>query len=1098
MKITPSIILLLILTMNVAFAKLPDSPYPERISYSGTLFDKQNKKMDGIYPVKIRLLQSDAKTELMKQSYAKVVFNKGHFNLIVGDNKVVLNEYSRHNSHLFLEISVSNQLYGPLISIQPSGHSTRTRLAIAGADTGEGKLHSKGYDFRSSETAIQEIALKPVLEAIPVEYVGKRRTNPYTVPIRGPKISQPVSSLPTIPNVSAPFVDLEINRPRHEALFDHNGRRFGTEISNDVDDALVVQSTQLGSVGVTPAANINFEGVTNVNGVLPPDIEGTVGSGHYIQMVNLAFAIYDKTGSIVAGPSNTNTLWTGFGGACESDNSGDAIALYDQQADRYVLTQFAVGSAQSVCFAVSTSSDPLGTYFLYELPAQRFPDYYKLGVWPDPQNNAYYMGTNSGNAGAYDVYAIDRQSLIDGVVPRDAQFFQSFPNLLMPADQDGSLPAPIGSPGLFYTIIGGGENYFGSPPPANDSIDVYEFNVDWDNPAASTFIMVNSFSPPEITDFIWTVCGFFENSCLPQPGTAVNLDSGSWWPMQRFQYRNFGSYEMLLGTWTVDALALGDQAAPRWFELRKPTGGNWSVFQEGTHAPDTAHRWEPSISMNGQGDIAMVYNILDATNNIRPGIRFAGRQASDPAGTMRDEATLIAGTGVQTSASNRWGDYASMDVDPVDDCRFWFTSEYIQNTGGANWQTRIGSFNFPGCVSVVTTSSSQSLCTDDNSTNFDLSLAGDFNATTNLSVSGCPAGATCGFSTNPVINPSTTSQLQVSGFSTGVTAGDYQMTITATDSITPSFTFDAVVALRLVDGMPGMTSLTLPSDTASFISTVSRQFSWNSMVNTSNYKFELATDIDFNNIIETASVTGTGYNSSIALSAETVYYWRVTTGNLCGDGVVSSVFSFSSAPLPGNCLTGDIATSVINHDFEAGVQGWVSASLDGANNWTLSTANGGTGIQHWHITDIATQSDTTLTSPSITLPANTRPLTMHFNNYQNMESNGTGSCWDGGVLEISTDGGANFIQIQNQDLLTDPYNGPFQNNSSLFGENGWCGDPQAYLESIVNIDAYAGQTVQFRFRMATDGAVGDEGWDIDDVRVQACRIDPIFKDGFES
>ncbi len=1091
---------LLILALGASHANDPSSPYPEHFSYKGMLVNENGQAIDGMFPVSIRLM-ADANRELAKQQFANVRFEAGRFELLIGKSSTMnFQSLASQHSQMLLEISVDGQLYGPLIGIQPAGHSMKTRLALSGADTGEGKLHSKGFALRSQTTATQAVTLKPALTANAIELMRGRRTNPYTVEMRGPYISEPLSSLPVI-RENLPFVEKEVNPPRHEVLFDANGRRFGTENPADVDDALAGLSTQVPDGDPTPAPALNFEGLGNVNGVLPPDIEGTVGPNHFIQAINLSFAVFDKSGTLLAGPSNTNTLWTGFGGPCQNTNNGDPIFLYDQQADRYVLTQFAVSGAQSVCFAVSTTSDPLGTYFLYELPAQRFPDYYKLGVWPVPDNNAYFMTTNSGTPGAYDVYAIDRESLLAGVTPRPAQFFQSFPNLLMPADSDGALPPPQGSPGLLYTIIAGGEDYFSTPPPANDSIDLFEYDVDWGNAANSTFTMVNSFAPPEITDFIWTVCGFFQSNCLPQPGTGVGLDSGSWWPMQRFQYRNFGSHETLLGTWTIDVLAAGDQAAPRWFELRRDStrGSGWSVFQEGTQAPDAANRWEPSISMNGQGDIGMVYSILDAGGNVFPGIRYAGRRESDPAGTMRTEASLIEGSGVQTSSSNRWGDYASMDVDPADDCTFWFTSEYIQNSGNANWQTRVGTFNFPDCVSVVTSNTSQAVCSADDAVSYDLTLAGNFNGSTNLTVNNCPAGAVCGFSVNPVINPATDSQLQLTDLSTGVASGDYLISLTATDSVNASLTFDANVALTVVDGLPNGTTLTAPADAAVLVSTQSREFSWAAMANTSSYRFELATDAGFTNIIETATVGGTGYTSALALDAETTYYWRVTTANLCGDGATSQVFSFTTAPLPGDCLAGSFPTEINNYTFEVDAEGWTSTSLSGSNSWNLSTANPDTGAQHWHIDDIATASDTVLVSPPIALPSGQSPLTLQFNNYQNMESNGPSACWDGGVLEVSTDGGNNFITIQTDKMLTDPYDGPFQSNSVIFGEDGWCGDPQPYLNSIVDIDDYAGQTVQFRFRMTTDGAVSDEGWDIDDVMIQSCELDvgTIFVDGFE-
>jgi hypothetical protein len=709
------------------------------------------------------------------------------------------------------------------------------------------------------------------------------------------------------------------------------------------------------------------------------------------------------------------------------------------------------------------------------------------------------MGTNSGEPNAYDVYAIDRESLLNGDVPRKAQFFQNFPNLLLPADQDGSLPSPDGSPGLFYSFIDGGEEYFGDPAPLNDSIDLYAFNVNWGLPSQSSFELLNSFIPPEIADFNWTVCGLFARSCLEQPGTLIKIDSGSWWPMQRFQYRNFGTHEMLLGSWTVNALAEGDHAAPRWFELRKNQGSLWQVYQQGTYAPDSSHRWMPSVAMNGMGDIGMVYNILDATNNIMPGIRFTSRKSTDNLGLMRTESVLQEATGVQTSTF-RWGDYSSMNIDPVDECRFWFSAEYIQTTDDASWQTRIGSFNFPGCVSVVPSIASQELCVVDDSINFDLNLTGDFNATTNLTVNDCPTGAACGFSVNPVVSPIETSQLQVSGLSFGTPAGDYQMIITATDSIIPNLTYDAIVALKLVEGLPGAANLSEPIDTDSFIPTQSRQFSWTNVNNTSSYLFELATDSAFTNVVESTTVNQIGYVSNSILDAEITYYWRVTTANLCGIGVASDVFSFTTSPLPGECLSGDIATTNNNYDFEDGMQGWSSTSLIGANNWVLSTANANNGIQHLHITDIPVESDTTLTSPIITLPSGQAPLSLHFNNYQDMEANGENSCWDGGIVEVSIDAGMTFVQILIDKLLTDPYDGPFQSNSVLAAQSAWCGNPQEYLESIINIDNYAGQSVQFRFRMATDSAQGFEGWDIDDVRIQSCvpGLGIIFKNGFEN
>jgi hypothetical protein len=1081
-------------TTKESFSKKSTSSL-KSFSYQGRVVNAENKGLNGVFSIEAKLLDSSTTAQLSRQFFDKISFNDGLFELNIDIENSLSNLKS---TKVLLDIQIDGKQYQPQIGLFPITH----RLQVFSNNFSAANIKT---DFTVADQSllqdlisVQAVTLRPISNSLERNSSKNKKIHPYTLDMYGPVISVAVSLLDEVENVTMPFV-VNNKKKNTNKSFDENNRRFGTGTLKINDELASLSKLNSGTTGLTPMASINFEGLSSVSGSFPPDVAGVVGKNHYIQMVNHVFAIYDKNENMLAGPINTKDLWQGFGGFCESNNDGDAIALYDQQADRYVLSQFVTRGAQSVCFAVSTSPDPLGSYYLYELPTQRLPDYYKLGVWADKHNNAYFMGTNSGLPNAYDVYAIDRESLLNGSVPRKAQFFQNFSNLLLPADQDGNLSSPIGSPGLFYSFVDGGEEYFGDPAPLNDSIDLYAFSVNWGLPSQSTIELVQSFAPPDIADFNWTVCGLFARSCLEQPNTITKIDSGSWWPMQRFQYRNFGTYEMLLGSWTVDALADGDHAAPRWFELRKIEGGQWQIYQQGTYAPDSSHRWMSSIAMNGMGDIGMVYNILDATNNIMPGIRYTSRKSTDTLGLMRTESVLQEATGVQTSTF-RWGDYSSMNIDPVDECRFWFSAEYIQTTDDASWQTRIGSFNFPGCVSVVPKNANQELCVADDSIDFDFRLTGDFDATTNLMFSHCPTGASCSFSVDPVINPNDSSQLQVSGLSSGTPAGDYQITITATDSIIPDLTYDAVVALSLVDGLPGASSLSEPEDTDSFISTFSRQFSWTEVSNTSSYLFELATDNAFTNIVESTNVNETGYISQVNLSPETLYYWRVTTANLCGAGVVSDVFSFTTAPLPGKCLAGDIKTTVSNYDFEDGVQGWSSASLIGANSWNLSTTNGSTGVQHWHIDDIASETDTTLTSPKIDLPLVQKLLTLHFNNYQNMESNGENSCWDGGIVEISTDGGINFEQILNDNLLTDSYDGPFQSNSLLAGQNGWCGNPQAYLESIINLNAYAGQSVQLRFRLVTDSNTGDEGWDIDDVSIQSCVGGQglIFNNGFEN
>jgi cell division septation protein DedD len=172
--------------------------------------------------------------------------------------------------------------------------------------------------------------------------------------------------------------------------------------------------------------------------------------------------------------------------------------------------------------------------------------------------------------------------------------------------------------------------------------------------------------------------------------------------MYRLQYRNFGSYQTLVVNHTVDVNNT-DRAGVRWYELRS-SGGDWSIYQQGTYSPDNSNRWMGSIAMNGNGDIGLGYSLSSST--IYPSIRYTGRLAGDPLGQMtRAESTLIAGAGSQTSTKYRWGDYSMMAVDPLDDCTFWYTQEYYQTTSGAGWQTRIGAFQLAECSPIATPTS---------------------------------------------------------------------------------------------------------------------------------------------------------------------------------------------------------------------------------------------------------------------------------------------------------------------------------------------------------------------------------------------------------
>ena len=453
-----------------------------------------------------------------------------------------------------------------------------------------------------------------------------------------------------------------------------------------------------------PSPLVNFEAIHNTYSVQPPDTQGDVGPNHYVQWVNLGFQIWDKAGNSLYGPANGNTLWSGFGGACETTNDGDPITLYDPLADRWLMSQFALPNYPNgpfyQCIAISTTADPTGTWYryAYQMPVDKMNDYPKFGVWPD----AYYMTVNqfAGGTGAWGgagVAAFERQQMLLGNPAARLIYFDTGTVTLnyggvLPADLDGppnGLVPPANTPGLF--LEWDDSTWLGDPA---DTLRVWEFHVDWATPANSTFGANANFDPNYMitTDNVDPdMCGG-SRDCIPQPGTSQHLDAIADRLMYRLQYRNFGGYQTLVSNHTVD---LGtDHAGVHWFELRN-TGSGWGMFQQGVYGPDADHRWMASAALDHAGNLAVGYSVSSSTTY--PSVRYAGRLVGDPAGTLaQGEAILATGTGSQTSFSNRWGDYSMMGVDPTDDCTFWYTQEYYQ-TNSSDWRTRVGSFKFPSC-----------------------------------------------------------------------------------------------------------------------------------------------------------------------------------------------------------------------------------------------------------------------------------------------------------------------------------------------------------------------------------------------------------------
>jgi hypothetical protein len=548
-----------------------------------------------------------------------------------------------------------------------------------------------------------------------------------------------------VPVVSAPLGDLPTTAQiitSQTELGDTERRLVGRQTQNLLLPDPVAQTTA--AVAAMPPVGVSFEGMNISQGCgncLPPDTDGAVGPNHYVQMVNTDLAVYNKTtGALISGPTPIKNLWSS--GECAVNNDGDPIVVYDQLADRWLISQFIASAAPNYaeCIAISTGPDPTGTYYAYEFDQSTtvFHDYPKIGVWPD----AYYMTSNefpSGqetNSGA-GAFAFERAKMLAGQAARFIWFDESsiaigvayVPGGQNPTNLDGKVPPPAGAPNYIVEV----DALPSTPDPTNTSavLAMWKFHVDWNNPANSTLgtgsgtpVAVGGglytaagghpdFQVP-IANFVPAQCVYGEGpNCVPEkvvPGVhTATLDTLGDRTMFRVTYRNFGDHESMVVHHTVvtaaDTPSGASRTGLRWYEVRN-LSTTPTIYQQSTFAPldptNPLWRWMGSAAMDHMGDIAIGYSASGP--NYFPSIHYAGRLATDPLNDLtQGEAVMFAGLGIQGFPLNRWGDYSDLTVDPNDDCTFWYTQEYLPANGvgdllPVNWHTRIGSFKFPQCV----------------------------------------------------------------------------------------------------------------------------------------------------------------------------------------------------------------------------------------------------------------------------------------------------------------------------------------------------------------------------------------------------------------
>jgi hypothetical protein len=489
------------------------------------------------------------------------------------------------------------------------------------------------------------------------------------------------------------------------------------------------------------------QGTTNFRN--PSDNSLAVGPDYILQIVNSRIAIYskkskkyDKSGTVLYGAVTTKSVWTGFGGACEARNSGDAVVRYDQLAGRWLIVmpvfsrigpgefpdktgpasvnpvppgQLAkTGEASSpgvaaalppnppqpppppersqrppekkegvwaMCYAVSTGPDPLGTYYRYAFERTLFPDYPRPAIWID----GYYTPTSTGDDVIQKHTCIaDRTKMLAGLPATEQCIVIDGANFLNNADIDGRKLPPGQAPNIM--MAAGGTQL--KKIFDDDGIYFWKVHVDWNNPANTK---AEGPSKINVAPYHY-LCDGQLSSCVPQPGTERRLDVQGDKIMQRLVYRKVGGHESIVAAHSVTTQGGG---GVRWYEFRLDKKGDPAVYQQGTYAPDGFYRWMPSIAIDKKGGIGIGYSFGGSPNFA--GQRFAARQAGDPKGQLTlHETELARGEASQTNTL-RWEDYTTTAVDPSDDCTFWYVGDYLKEDDTNTYRTRIGSFRLPNC-----------------------------------------------------------------------------------------------------------------------------------------------------------------------------------------------------------------------------------------------------------------------------------------------------------------------------------------------------------------------------------------------------------------
>jgi hypothetical protein len=851
------------------------------------------------------------------------------------------------------------------------------------------------------------------------------------------------------------------------------GSRVPIEYEPGIDPLLEAQhntpTTRITNF-TSPSRNFPGQGYSGVN---PPDTVGEVGPNHYIQMINdssgTSVVIYDKA-EPTPNELATFMLDTLGSGNCASGH-GDPIVLYDRLADRWMLQEFAT-SGNWLCVYISQTSDPVsGGWYNYNYNTPSFPDYPKYGVWPTDANGGMGSYVVTSNESTSAGYALDRGAMLTG----SASTFQrvTMPDLsgfnfqtATPADLDGPEPPPPYAPAIIMRHRDT-ENH-GGPAAPGDLLEYWSFDVDWITPANTTFTEETAIDIAEIDS---ELCGLTAFYCFPQPDSSTTLDPLREVIMWRLQYMNHGDHETLVGNLVTDIDGT-DHGGLRWFELRGGHGA-WYLHQEGTYSIDDDHRWMAASAMDQSGNIAIAYNVSSDTTY--PSLRYTGRLSDDALGVMTVAETVIH-DGTSRNSSNRYGDYSSMNLDPEDDCTFWFTGEDNTST---SWRTQIASFRFEACGCELFPNPLAPIADNNGDNRIDVSWddseletiveylvrrsrtsGGPYETIATVPDSSPGAGGGAGYVYDDT---------DVSG---GITY--YYVVIASDGSACKSSPANEVSATGtgaciLEPLFGGVQNIETP-----FSGVCTLDISWDpgtpECAGPLTYNVYRSTDPGFTvgpaNLLA-EGITGNTMSDIDGLVSGTAYYYVVRAVDSSNGREEDNGIELYGRPL------GQLTTGTWYDD--AGDIG--DAKMIMESPWSIDPAEGNVAPNVYKTGTYGNSSCVALTTPQLRLGSGS--VLTFWSKYEIENS------YDKGEVQISVDGGLFYERVE---LAYPGTSTNASDNCGLPTGDYFTGDGLTWVEYTADLSAWAGADALLRFVLSSDGSQTRTGWWIDDISITSVDV----------